>query len=117
MSGKGGKAYWGGKGKGKGGKKHYSSKRHRVKRHITNAVAGIKNPSLQRLARRGGVKRISGLVYAEMRGVLKGFLHNVVKDAVVMTESSSSDRKTVQARDIIYALKRQGRSLFGFGDP
>jgi hypothetical protein len=29
------------------------------------------------LARRGGVKRISGLIYEETRGVLKIFLENV----------------------------------------
>ncbi|KAE9608396.1 putative histone H4, histone-fold [Lupinus albus] len=35
-----------------------------------------------KLARRGGVKRISGLIYEETRGVLKIFLENVIRDAV-----------------------------------
>jgi hypothetical protein len=34
-------------------------------------VAGITKPAIRRLARRGGVKRISGLIYEETRGVLK----------------------------------------------
>ena len=34
-------------------------------------------PAIRRLARRGGVKRISGLIYEETRGVLKIFLENV----------------------------------------
>jgi histone H4 len=65
------------------------------------------------LARRGGVKRISGLIYEETRGVLKTFIEKVVHDAVVYTEHAK--RKTVTALDVVYALKRQGRTLYGFG--
>ena len=38
--------------------------------------------------RRGGVNRISGLVYEETRRVLKVFLGNVIHDAVIYTEHS-----------------------------
>ena len=65
------------------------------------------------MARRGGVKRISGLIYEETRGVLKTFIEKVVHDAVVYTEHAK--RKTVTALDVVYALKRQGRTLYGFG--
>lgn len=41
------------------------------------SVIGITKPAIRRLARRGGVKRISGLIYEETRGVLKIFLENV----------------------------------------
>ena len=44
--------------------------------------------SVGRLARRGGVKRISGLIYEETRGVLKIFLENVIRDSVTYTEHS-----------------------------
>ncbi|CAB4031784.1 histone H4-like [Paramuricea clavata] len=71
------------------------------------------NPAIRRLARRGGVKRISGLIYEETRGVLKVFLENVIRDAVTYTEHAK--RKTVTAMDVVYALKRQGRTLYGFG--
>jgi histone H3/H4 len=40
-------------------------------------ASGITKPAIRRLARRGGVKRISGLIYEETRGVLKIFLENV----------------------------------------
>ena len=70
-------------------------------------------PAIRRLARRGGVKRISGAIYEETRGVLKVFLENVVRDAVTYTEHAR--RKTVTALDVVYALKRQGRTLYGFG--
>ena len=76
-------------------------------------IQGITKPAIRRLARRGGVKRISGLIYEETRGVLKVFLENVIRDAVTYTEHAR--RKTVTAFDVVYALKRQGRTLYGFG--
>nr|XP_030705623.1 uncharacterized protein LOC115848826 [Globicephala melas] len=98
----------GGKGLGKGG-----AKRHR--KVLRDNIQGITKPAIRRLARRGGVKRISGLIYEETRGVLKVFLENVIRDAVTYTEHAK--RKTVTAMDVVYALKRQGRTLYGFGVP
>jgi histone H3/H4 len=57
-------------GLGKGG-----AKRHR--KILRDNIQGITKPAIRRLARRGGVKRISGLIYEETRGVLKIFLENV----------------------------------------
>ena len=45
--------------------------------HSLTGFIGITKPAIRRLARRGGVKRISGLIYEETRGVLKIFLENV----------------------------------------
>ncbi|KAJ0750555.1 putative transcription factor Hap3/NF-YB family [Helianthus annuus] len=45
--------------------------------------------------------------------MLKIFLENVIRDAVTYTEHAR--RKTVTAMDVVYALKRQGRTLYGFG--
>merc|ERR1712205_262409 len=80
---------------------------------LRDNIQGITKPAIRRLARRGGVKRISGLIYEETRGVLKVFLENVIRDAVTYTEHAR--RKTVTAMDVVYALKRQGRTLYGFG--
>ena len=102
MSGRG----KGGKGLGKGG-----AKRHR--KVLRDNIQGITKPAIRRLARRGGVKRISGLIYEETRTVLKTFLENVIRDAVTYTEHAR--RKTVTSMDVVYALKRQGRTLYGFG--
>ncbi|KAG8082976.1 hypothetical protein GUJ93_ZPchr0014g46610 [Zizania palustris] len=90
-------------GAGKGG-----AKRHR--KVLRDNIQGITKPAIRRLARRGGVKRISGLIYEETRGVLKIFLENVIRDAVTYTEHAR--RKTVTAMDVVYALKRQGRTLY-----
>ena len=102
------------KGKGKGGKGYgkVGAKRH-TKKAIRETILGITKPAIRRLARRGGVKRISALIYDESRNVLKTFLESVVKDAVTYTEHAK--RKTVTALDVIYALKRQGKTLYGFG--
>ena len=101
MSGRGG----GGKGLGKGG-----ARRHR--KVFRDNIQGITKAAIRRLARRGGVKRISGLVYEETRGVLKVFLENTIRDAVTYAEYAR--RKTVTAMDVVYALKRQGVRLYGF---
>ena len=95
----------GGAGRGKGG-----AKRHR--KVLRDNIQGITKPAIRRLARRGGVKRISGLIYEETRGVLKVFLENAIRDAVTYTEHAR--RKTVSAMDVVYALKRQGHTLYGF---
>ena len=96
----------GGKGLGKGG----FAKRHG--KILRDNIQGITKPAaIRRLARRGGVKRISGLIYEETRGgvKLKVFLENVIRDAVTYS-SEHAKRKTVTAMDVVYALKRQGRS-------
>ncbi|KAI9617292.1 hypothetical protein H4Q26_013161 [Puccinia striiformis f. sp. tritici PST-130] len=86
----------GGKGLGKGG-----AKRHR--KILRDNIQGITKPAIRRLARRGGVKRISGLIYEETRGVLKIFLENVIRDSVTYTEHAK--RKTVTSLDVVYALQ------------
>lgn len=97
-----------GKGIGKG---HAGMKRHR--KILKDNILGITKPAIRRSARRGGVKRLSGLIYEEMREVIKKFLQSVLQDALMFTEHAR--RKTVSALDVVYALKRQGRTLYGFG--
>ncbi|KAG5182269.1 histone cluster 1, H4d [Tribonema minus] len=92
------------------GKAAIKRQRRRV---LRDNIQGITKPAIRRLARRGGVKRISGLVYDEARGALRTFLTDIIRDAVSYTEYSR--RATVTSMDVIYALKRQGRTLYGFG--
>ena len=109
MVGKSGKA-------GKSGK-HYGkvTTKRPGRSNVRNRplIEGITKPAIRRLARRGGVKRISFGIYKEMRDVLQKFLGGVVRDAITYTEHAK--RKTVTAMDVVYALKRQGRTLYGFG--
>ena len=92
---------------GKGGAKRFGRK------VLRDNIQGITKPAIRRLARRGGVKRINGIMYEETRGVLKVFLENVTRDAVAYTEHAR--RKTVTATDVVHALKRHGLTLYGFG--
>ncbi len=94
-----------------GGGKGFMARRHGKIRKPP--MEGITKGDIRRLARRGGVKRISGVCYDDVRGALKEFLTKVVKDAVVYTEYAN--RKTVTAMDVVYALKRNGQTLYGFG--
>ncbi|MCD7452910.1 hypothetical protein HAX54_018585 [Datura stramonium] len=70
-----------------------------------NIQGCITKPAIRRLARRGGVKRISGLIYEETRGVLKIFLENVIRDAVTPPSTLGGRRE----------LKMSGRGKGGKG--
>ena len=110
MSGRG----KGGKGLGKGG-----AKRHR--KVLRDNIQGITKPAIRRLARRGGVKRISGLififlflfffyltiinVYVETCRVLKVFLETY----------RTYNERAKKFIDAINALKKPGRTMYGFG--
>ena len=48
--------------------------------------------------------------YAKCAILLYSFLENVIRDAVTYTEHAK--RTTVTAMDVVYALKRQGRTLY-----
>ena len=87
---------------------------HRHRKILHDNIQSISKPAIRRLARRGGVKHMSSLIYEETRHVLRVFLENVTRDAITYTEHAK--RKTVTAIDVVYALKRQGRTLYGFGD-
>ncbi|XP_037886192.1 histone H4-like [Glossina fuscipes] len=100
-------------GRRKDGKGLVKSGAKRRRKALRENIQGITKPDIRRLARRGGVKRISDLIYEEIRGVLRLFLENVIRDAITYTEHAK--RRTVAASDIIYVLKRQGRTLCDFG--
>lgn len=105
-----------GKGVGKGGKvgQGKMNTKRNMSRNKKPLIEGITKPAIRRLARRGGVKRISFTIYKEIREVLQCFLRSVVRDAITYTEHAK--RRTVTAMDVVYALKRQGRTLYGFGN-
>ena len=104
-------AHSAGKGVGKGIGK-VAAKRH-SRKSTKPILEGITKPAIRRLARRGGVKRISFYIYEYSRDVLRTFLTGIIRDAVTYTEHAK--RKTVTAMDVVYALKRHGRTLYGFG--
>ncbi|KAK5696676.1 Histone H4 [Elasticomyces elasticus] len=92
--------------------------RKTLKRHkkiMRDNLQGVSKGDIRRLARRGGVKRISGMLYQDTRLVLRQYLEKVLKDVCAVVENCG--RKTVTTSDVVFALYRQGRTLYGFGNP
>ncbi|KAF8241447.1 hypothetical protein K440DRAFT_626344 [Wilcoxina mikolae CBS 423.85] len=67
------------------------------------------------MARRGGVRRISAPVYDEVRAALKTYLTKILKDCVCYLEHAR--RKTITTVDVVFALKQNGRPIYGFDNP
>ena len=84
-----------------------------VTQKVLDSIQGITKPAIRHLARRCGIKRISGLIYKETRGMLKVFLENVIQDPVTYTEHTK--RMIGTAMDVVYNLELHGRTLYGSG--
>lgn len=100
---------------GKGGK--YAIKRHRPAPR--DNLKGITKPSIRRIARRGGIKRLSNTIYDEARGALRDLLVDVERDMVIYTEhdrvgvpGGQTSRKTVRPGDVVRALKNKGHAIY-----
>jgi histone H4 len=72
----------------------------------------LNRPTIRRLARRGGIKRINSISIDETRSALKIFLTKIIGDSVEFTKHAR--RSTVIQNDVLYALKRNGKILYGF---
>ncbi|CAD2214687.1 histone H4 [Angomonas deanei] len=82
------------------------------KKLLRDNIKSISRGSIRRLARRGGVRRLSGEIYEEVRRVLKSYVEDVVRTATSYTEYSRA--KTVKASDIVSALRKKGQILYGY---
>ncbi|KAK3670204.1 hypothetical protein LTR78_009960 [Recurvomyces mirabilis] len=108
----GGKSTGEKKGMGIGIGRGKTAKRHR--KILRDNVQGVTRGDIRRLARRGGVKRISSGIYEEVRFTLKQFLEKVLRDTCAVVENCG--RKTVCTTDVVFALSRMGRTLYGYGE-
>lgn len=99
----------GGKGKSSPGKAKGGAKRH--KKVFRDNLKGVTKPALRRLARRGGVKRISAGVYEDARALVRTFIESVVYYSLLY--KSSHGRKTIGLKDVVFALKRRGSAFIG----
>ncbi|KIE02168.1 Histone-fold protein, partial [Metarhizium majus ARSEF 297] len=102
-----------GKGKGNGvaGKTPFGKGRAaRHRKILRDTINGITKPAIRRrLARRGGVKRISADIYDECRRVLRLKLEEILRICVVYVEHRQAKTVTV-----IFALRQIGRPIYGF---
>jgi histone H3/H4 len=73
-------------------------------------ASGVGPRDIRRLARRGGVKRIGGCVPDDIRDVLRGYLREVLHDAVVVAEYNR--RRTIMLGDVLRALHRRGTPMY-----
>ncbi|KAF1964469.1 histone-fold-containing protein [Bimuria novae-zelandiae CBS 107.79] len=85
-------------------------KRHKKLQRDT--IQGITKGDIRRLARRGGIKRISAMVYEDVRDALRERIRTILRDIVAIVESDN--RKTVVVQDVIFTLNRLGWTIYGF---
>ena len=102
-------------GKGKLGKHASKGKAKRLvkKAPATGAHLQVTKGALRRLARRGGVKRIAENSYNPAREFIDAMLVRVTRDSIVYAEAAK--RKTITAMDVVYALKKNGKTIYGYG--
>ncbi|KAI9865257.1 MAG: hypothetical protein M1824_003409 [Vezdaea acicularis] len=99
----GGKSPAGGGGKSSArGRKGTGIRRHR--KIPKDNIRAITKGDIRRLARRGGVKRISAAIYDDVRGVIKNQVNVIMRDVCIFLDHAN--RKTVTVTDVIFALKR-----------
>lgn len=91
-------------GRGKGGKTS-------VRKSKISKPANLTKPAIRRLARRGGVKRISSFVYDDINTTIKQYLRPLIQDSIVYAEHAK--RKTMTVMDVLYALKKRGTPVYG----
>ena len=84
-----------------------------TKRKLLNEIMTISKASIRRLARKGGVKRMHRYVHEDMLGCLKIYLGRIIRDATIYTVYAN--RKTISTSDIVYSLKRNNRTIYGYG--
>jgi len=76
---------------------------------------GITKPVILRLAHRGGVKSLSGIMYEEIRGVLKVFLEDLIRLSTL--SKGYARRSTYQVKDLEFALNVKNKYLVAGVDP
>jgi histone H4 len=73
----------------------------------------ITNGAIRRLARRGGVSRISYGTNNHVREYIDEFLNKIVRDSLSYCEYRKA--MTITAMDVVYALKKNGQTIYGYG--
>jgi histone H4 len=100
------------------GKNAKLASKNKAKRTMKDADKELKNGvitngALRRMARRGGVRRMSVESHDQVREYIDDFLNKVVRDSLTYTEHRKG--QTITAMDVVYALKKNGRVLYGYG--
>ncbi|KAG7138623.1 Histone H4.2 like protein [Verticillium longisporum] len=86
----------------------------RTRKIKRDAIRGITKPDIRRLARRGGVKFISGTIYNDIREVLIARLKLIIDDCIKYVDYRKA--KTITVQDVLFTVRRFGQPIYGF-DP
>jgi len=81
----------------------------RPRKVLRDNISGLTKPAFRRILHRAGVKRVSGLIYEELRGITKVWLEKIIKDMIIFTEHSR--RKTAMLEDLEGSLSNNGIML------
>lgn len=76
---------------------------------LRDNIQGVTNGSIERLSKKAGVFRLSGLMYPEVRGIIRIFLEKLVKNAVIFAKHRRAKR--VSEEDVRKALKLAGHEV------
>jgi len=87
--------------------------RHSHDQADEKAVVGVTKPAIRRIARRGGVKRVSERVYAKTRRLMNTYLTRILCEANLYADYA--ERKTITVKDVLCALRRRNEAIYGYG--
>ena len=83
----------------------------RNRRNPTFRGSDVSRAAIPRVARQGGVKRLSSHLYNEGPRLLNDFVRDVLRKAQVLADHSK--RKTVSGADVVQAVRRSGVIYYG----
>ena len=103
----------GGKGLGKAGAKRFNKKH----KYDTDPLLALTKGKIRQICQRSGIKRISGLVYEEIRKVVNDYTREVLGYALCYTKHRR--KETLIATDVVYGTRssKAVNDLYGFDDP
>ena len=92
--------------------KSQSSRKRGNKKAPVRDYGSISNGGIKRLARRAGVKRMSADSFGPIRDAFDRFVDRLVTNSYNYAECRSA--RTITPQDVVYALQKQGRNLYGY---
>lgn len=101
----------GGKGLGKGGAKRHMNNKNK---YDLNPLEGLTKGAIRRICQRSGIKRISGIVYEEVRKTVEDYTHELMGFGLCYTKHRR--KETLINTDIVYATRSSNviDEIYGF---
>ncbi len=81
----------------------------RRRKILRDNIQGLTKPAFERIARKAGVKSMSGLCQEELRGLTKVTLEILVMDVITFTKNRKA--KTVSINDVLAAIQNHNKNF------